>query len=170
MSPKLSDPHVFLQNLVTKKGKSDLFGVYLTAVTVVASANEEYEYGFDSKQVSQTVNHLLQKETNDWNSLLVSTRMNQEELIFPICFNRGDNPISVYFVAEGHEISAHVMIPQISVEEFAYEVLIFQELLNKVANFSSKVATTVRFFLGVATLDWDELVNNGEVEEIEIEY
>jgi hypothetical protein len=170
MTAKLADPYVFLQSLVSKKGKSDLSGVYLTAINVVASATEEYAYSVDQTQVDHAVAQLLIREEQDWNRLLVAVRTKQEELVFPISFLLGMDPVSVYFISEGHEMSAHVMIPQVVVEEFPYDVKFFQTLLARVAAFGGKIPVSVRFFIGVATVDWDDMVSRGEAQEIEIEY
>jgi hypothetical protein len=42
MSPKLTDPNTFLTSLVSRKGRSDLYGVYLTGVNILADATEDY--------------------------------------------------------------------------------------------------------------------------------
>jgi hypothetical protein len=55
MSPKLSDPNSFLTSLVTKKGRSDLYGVYLTGVNVVASATENYDYDVPLENIERDV-------------------------------------------------------------------------------------------------------------------
>jgi len=95
MAPKITDPVTFLTNLVSRKGKSDLYGVYLTAVNVLADAQEDYGYGVPLEVAQREVESLLAKEENDWNHLLVQTRRNHEEIIHPISFIRGREPITV---------------------------------------------------------------------------
>lgn len=73
MAPKLSDPNSFLTSLVTKKGKSDLYGVYLTGVNVVASATENYDYDVSLERIEKDVQNIFAQDANDWNALLVDT-------------------------------------------------------------------------------------------------
>jgi len=54
------------------------------------------------------------------------------------------------------------------VDEFVTEVTFFQHLLCNVANFSGKTPTTIRFILGAASMQWDDLVENGCAREVDI--
>jgi hypothetical protein len=74
----------------------------------------------------------------------------------------------VYFVVEGHEMSAMVFIPTLVVEEFVTEVTFFQHLLREVAKFGGKTPTTVRFTLGAASMPWDDLVEQGCAREVDV--
>ena len=65
-------------------------------------------------------------------------------------------------------MSCSVAIPKLNVEEFRYDVLFFQALLKKVANFAGKNAATIRFLIGATSLDWDHLVERGEAEEVTV--
>lgn len=168
MAPKITDPNAFLVNLVSKRGKSDLYGVYLTGVNVLADANEEYGYGGSRDQAEADVQRLIAKEENDWNRLLVETRTDQEQLIFPISFLRGHEPYTVFFAAEGHEMSCMVFIPTLVVSEFVTEVTFFQHLLRYVAKFAGKTPTTVRFTLGAVSMEWEEMVGKGYAQEVEV--
>ena len=168
MSPKLSDPATFLTNLVTKKGKSDRYGVYLTGVNILASATENYDYNVPLDQIEREVQQILTQEPHDWNALLVEIRKETEEIIFPISFIRGREPNTVYFVSEGHEMSAMVFIPTLVVEEFVTEVTFFQHLLRDVASFAGKVPTSIRFTIGAVSMDWDNLVERGGAQEVDI--
>jgi len=168
MAPKLSDPNSFLTSLVSKKGKSDLYGVYLTGVNVTANATENYEYGVSVESVESSVQRTFQQDEVDWNHLLVETRRNSDDIIHPISFIRGREPNTVYFVAEGHEMSAMVFIPTIVVDEFVTEVTFFQQLLCEVARFAGKTPTTIRFTVGVVSMEWDELVERGCAREVDV--
>jgi hypothetical protein len=168
MSPKLSDPNSFLTSLVTKKGRSDLYGVYLTGVNVVASATENYDYDVPLESIERDVQNIFAHEANDWNALLVETRRMTDEIVFPISFIRGREPNTVYFIAEGHEMSAMVFIPTLVVDEFVTEVTFFQHLLREVAHFAGKTATTIRFTVGAVSMEWDDLVERGCAREVDV--
>lgn len=168
MSPKLSDPNSFLTSLVTKKGRSDLYGVYLTGVNVVASATENYDYDVPLESIERDVQNIFAHEANDWNALLVETRRMTDEIVFPISFIRGREPNTVYFIAEGHEMSAFVFIPTLVVDEFVTEVTFFQHLLREVAHFAGKTATTIRFTVGAVSMEWDDLVERGCAREVDV--
>lgn len=168
MAPKLTDPANFLSTLVTKKGKSDLFGVYLTGVNVVANATENYGYEVPLEDVERDVERIFAQDTQDWNALLVEVRRSAEEIIFPISFIRGREPNTVYFVVEGHEMSSMVFIPTLVVDEFVTEVTFFQHLLREVSAFAGKTPSTVRFTLGAVSMPWDDLVERGCAQEVDV--
>lgn len=168
MSPKITDPATFLTNLVTRKGKSELYGVYLTGVNVLASATEGYNYPVDLEKIEKEVQNLFAQDEADWNQLLVETRRSTDEIVFPISFLRNREPTTVYFVVEGHEMSAMVFIPTSIVSEFVTEVTFFQHLLCNVANFAGKVPTSIRFTIGAVSMDWDNLVERGCAREVDI--
>lgn len=168
MAPKLSDPNTFLTSLVTKKGKSDRYGVYLTGVNVAASATENYGYEVFLDDIERDIQNIFTHEANDWNALLVETRRDPEEIVFPISFIRGREPNTIYFVVEGNEMSAMVFIPTLLVEEFVTEVTFFQHLIKEVAAFAGKVPTSVRFTVGAVSMDWDNLVEQGGAREVDI--
>ena len=168
MAPKITDPNTFLTSLVSKKGKSDLYGVYLTGVNVTASATENYEYNVSLEQVEKDIKNIFAHESNDWNALLVETRREVEEIVFPISFIRGREPNTVYFLAEGSEMSAMVFIPTLVVDEFVSEVTFYQQLLREVATFAGKTPTTLRFTLGAVSMEWDDLVERGCAREVDL--
>jgi hypothetical protein len=168
MAPKLTDPNSFLTSLLTKKGKSDLYGVYLTGVNVVASATDDFGYDVSLEKIEKDVQNLFAQDANDWNALLVEVRREAEEVVFPISFIRGREPNTVYFVVEGHEMSAMVFIPTLVVEEFVTEVTFFTELLRQVARFAGKTPTHCRFTIGSASMEWDDLVERGCAREVDI--
>jgi hypothetical protein len=168
MAPKLTDPNSFLTSLVTKKGKSDLYGVYLTGVNILASAVEDYDYEVPLETIERDVQNIFAQDANDWNALLVETRREPEEIIFPISFIRGREPNTVYFVVEGHEMSAFVFIPTLVVDEFVTEVTFFQRLVREVAQFAGKTPTSLRFTIGAVSMEWDDLVERGCAREVDI--
>jgi hypothetical protein len=168
MSPKLSDPNSFLTSLITKKGKSDLYGVYLTGVNILASVTENYEYEVPLEVIERDVQNIFAQEPNDWNALLVETRRESEEVIFPISFIRGREPITVYFVIEGHDMSAMVFIPTLVVDEFVTEVTFYQQLVREVSQFAGKTPTHLRFTLGAVSMEWDDLVERGCAREVDV--
>ena len=168
MAPKITDPATFLTSLLTKKGKSDLYGVYLTGVNILASATDDYNYLENSTDISRDVQLVFAQDEADWNHLLVETRRNNEEIIFPISFIRGREPNTVYFIVEGNDMSAMVFIPTLVVEEFVTEVTFYQELVRQVAAFAGKVPTSIRFTIGAVSMDWDDLVEHGGAREVDI--
>jgi hypothetical protein len=168
MAPKITDPNSFLTSLVSKRGKSDLFGVYLTGVTVLADASENYHYDILVPDMERHVSSIIYKEEADWNRLLVETRMNKDELIFPISFHRGVEPVTVYFASEGTEMSCMVFIPTLVVSEFVTEVAFFQTLLKEVAEFAGSIPTSIRFTIGAVSMEWDDLVERGCAREVDV--
>ena len=168
MAPKITDPNSFLTSLVSKRGKSELFGVYLTGVNVLADANENYGYEVSVPDIERDIRNLFARDENDWNRLLVETRTNTDELIFPISFHRGVEPVTVYFAVEGTEMSCMVFIPTLVVSEFVTEVTFFQVLLKEVAQFAGKTATSIRFVIGAVSMEWDDLVEQGCAREVDV--
>ena len=168
MAPKLTDPNSFLTSLVSRKGKSDLYGVYLTGVNILASATEDYNYEVSVTNIEKDVQNLFAREPNYWNELLVGTRRDTDEVVFPIAFLRGREPVTTYFVIEGHEMSAMVFIPTLVVDEFVTEVTFFQHLLREVAAFAGKTPTTIRFTIGAVSMEWDDLVERGCAREVDV--
>jgi len=168
MAQKIHDPVTFLRNLVSKKGRSDLYGVYLTSVNVVCESQTDYNYEASVEDVEKALESLFKGEVADWNQLLVDTRTDESEIVHPIAFLYCGEPVTVFFISEGHEMSCNVAIPKLNVEEFSYDVVFFQTLLKKVSTFAGKTAATVRFLIGAASLDWDCLVERGEAEEVTV--
>lgn len=168
MNQKYTDPLTFLKNLVVKKGKSDLLGVYLTGVTVVSSATNDYGYDFNPEWVAKNVETLQKKEEVSWNKFLVNTRKNTDDIVHTFTFNRVDEPVTIYFLVEGNEMSAMVFIPTLLVTEFVTEVAFYSQLLTEAAAFAGKTATSVRFTLGAALMDWDDLVEEGCAREVDV--
>lgn len=168
MAPKLTDPNSFLTNLVSRKGKSDLYGVYLTGVNILASATEDYGYDIPLESIERNVQNIFAQDATDWNQLLVETRRSTEEIVFPISFLHRGEPNTVYFLIEGRDMSAMVFIPTLVVEEFVTEVTFYQALLRSVATFAGKTPTSIRFTLGSVSMEWDDLVERGCAREVDV--
>ena len=166
MAFKLGDPVPFLQNLVIKKGRSDLEGVYLTNATVVASATEDYGYEFDTSRVDRDLESLWRSE-RAWNDLVVAL-LREAQTTEHISFAYGTEQSIMQFFQEGHELSAHVYIPEVDAGTFVYDVTFFSSLLCDVARFTGKKPTTVRFTIGYCLLYWDDMVKRGEAQEIDV--
>ena len=168
MAQKISDPNSFLASLVSRKGRSDLYGVYLTGVNVIADALTDYGYEISLTAIQREIINVFARGQANWNEILVETRRNQEEIIFPITFPRGVVDITVYFAVEDNEISCMVFIPTLVVSEFVTEVAFFQELLKEVASFAGKTPTSIRFTIGAASMEWDDLVEQGHAREVDV--
>jgi hypothetical protein len=165
---KIVDPYSFLRNLVLRKGRSDVDGVVLTAVNVQADALENYGYSAPYWNIERDLIRLFERDQSDWDRLLVDTRQNETEIVHPISFIQGTEPVTVYFITEGHDMSALVFLPSVMLDEFPYEVTLFQQLLKKVASFAGKTPDSLKFIIGVAIAGWDDLVERGDAQEIEI--
>ena len=63
MAKKITDPLSFLTNLLTNKGKSDLYGIYLTGVNVLADCETDYGYDVSQSLASSEVFQLLSSES-----------------------------------------------------------------------------------------------------------
>ena len=168
MAPKITDPNTFLSNLVYRRGKSDLYGVYLTGVNVLAYATEDYNYPVSLESIEREVKNTFLQDVDVWNRVKVATREHLEEIVFPISYIRGREPITVYFVVEGNDMGAMVFIPTLVVSEFVTEITFYQEMLKSIAKFAGKTPTTIKFTLGVASAEWDEMVDQGHAREVDM--
>ena len=168
MTKTISDPLSFLTNLLTNKGRSDLYGIYLTSVTVLAECETDYGYGVSESSIEAEVESLLRREEEDWNRLLVQVRRDQNQIVFPIVFLRNREPVTTYLIVEGNEISLSVFIPTLVLNEFVTEVTFCQHLLREVALFAGKTATSIRFTIGAVSMEWDEVVERGCAREVDV--
>jgi hypothetical protein len=168
MTAKLTDPASFLSNLLVKRGCSDLYGIYLTGVNVLSSAEADYGYGISLDVVSKEVETLMSTDSADWNSLLVELRRREEEIVHPISFIRHREPVTVYFILEGNEMSAMVFIPTLVVDEFKHEVTFYQGLLREVSKWAGKNNSSIRFTIGAASMQWEDLVEQGHAREVDV--
>ena len=165
---KISDPHTFLKNLLVKKGRSDLEGVILTGVNISADALSDYEYEISQEIVEKDINIFFDKERVKWDRFLVNIRTNPHELIYPITLHRRFDEVTVFFLTTLYDISCLVFIPVVLLDEFEYEVALFQKILKEVAGFASRTPDSIKFTIGMAMTSWDEMVELGHAEEIEI--
>jgi len=165
---KIVDPYSFLRNLVLRKGRSDVDGVVLTAVNVQADALENYNYSNPHWNIEKDLQLLFNKDRSDWDRLLVETRRDSNEIVHPISFLFTNEPVTIYFITEAHDMSALVFLPSVILDEFPYEVTLFQQLLKEVASFAGKTPDSLKLVIGVAIAGWDDLVERGDAQEIEI--
>jgi len=170
MSQNYRDPFTYLNEAVSKRGKSGHEGVYLANVTVVAEAEEDYGYknpdmgpGFRSHEslVSQR-----EFDSQQWLELLVSLRSQTQEKSH--CIQRGDRTFQ--FLPEGGNLSLNVFLPEVFCASFDFDVAYCQSLLRIVARFCGKIPTTIRFNIGLAHRFWSDLVENDEVQEMDLNY
>lgn len=168
MALKITDPHSFLKNLITKKGKSELDGIYLPHVNVVAEALTDYGYSNDSYNAEREVENFLRRESAKWNDLLVGARRYDAELVHHIVYEQYGQSLMLMFVTEGNEISLSVSIPVLDLDDLVNLVTFQQFLLKEVAHFVGKSPTQIRFVAGVAMLRWQALVESGHVTEVDV--
>ena len=168
MPIRITDPHTFLRNLVCKKGKSELDGIYLPHVSVVAEVSEDYGYHTESFDPDREVESIFRRDSNSWNELLVGARRYDAELAHSIAFTYGGEKHFLIFVTEGTEISLSVSIPALQLEDFVKMVTFYQALVKEVAHFVGKSGTQIRFVIGSALLPWQSLVDSGDVTEVDV--
>ena len=169
MAQKITDPATFLRNLVVRKGTSDRLGVYLTSVNVVADAQTEYDYEVKPENVKFEL-RMLTKGTYEqaWNSFVVNALEEEEEIVHSLTFPYLVESVTLFLLTEGNELSCSVFLPKAEVSEFPFDVIFFQALLKKLAKLTSKYATNIRFHVGLATIAWDDMVEQGHAQEVEI--
>lgn len=165
MSQTYKNPLDYLNDAVTKRGRSGPDGVYLTNVTVVAESSTDYGYKVSTDRITPLVPP-ANIPPEEWSWLLVSLRSDYRALDFVL--NHG-NMLSQLLV-EGNQLSMNVFAPNIRVESFPYLILSSQEMLKCLADFSGKLPSTIRFNLGVVTKTWDEMVESGEAQEVELSF
>jgi hypothetical protein len=168
MTQKFIDPYSFLRNLLTKKGKSDLEGVYLASVNVAADVQTDYGYEISSYDVERRVRKFYESDSAEWNALLVSMRRFPLEIAHSFVLKEKPHPTMVTFISDGSELSCNVCSPSLVLDEFVTEVAVFQQLTQEVAKFAGKIPTTLRFSFGVVTVFWDDLVEWGEAREVDV--
>lgn len=165
MTQTYQDPKTYISTLAAKRGKSGIRGVYLTNVTIVAEASTDYGYkvNFSSVRPLEGPENAVRE---DWLEVLVAMRADVTQ--DPQCLSFKDG---IYqFLPEGNNVSLNVFLPQLEVELFEYHVCLAQDLLQCLASFAGKVATTIRFNIGFVNRSWADLAEVGEVEERELSY
>jgi hypothetical protein len=168
MALKLGDPVHFLQNLVIKKGRSDTEGVYLTNVTVAASATEDYNYEYDTTQVERDL-EVMWAQQQEWHTMLYRIKR-YESICTNITFPYGDDQSTVMIFNVDGDLSLHVFIPELDASDFVYDVTYFTSLLQDIARFTGKTHSIVKFTIGYCLLCWDDMVKLGEAREMDVAF
>lgn len=166
----MTDPATYLSNLVSKKGKSDLVGCYLTQVLVSADANEDYCYDVGQRICIDSVTKTSGAEASAWNHFLVQCRLEDNSLSQSFVIDLDESVAIFQVITEGNDISALVHMSKVDVDEFPLWVMLFQELLQFVAHFAGKFPTTVRFSIGLALMSWDDMVERGDALERDVAF
>lgn len=160
MANNYQDPKTYLNNAVTKRGKSGAEGVYLTNVTVVAEATADYGYKLNLAGTALFYPPFPFEQEN-WLTLLVSLRGGSRETPHHV----STKSEIFQFVPEGGNISLNVFVPYLNADIFEVYVSECQEMLQFICDFSGKIPTFIRFHIGYAFRKWDTLAEEGEVEE-----
>jgi hypothetical protein len=165
----MNDPVSFLKTSLTKHGKTDPKGVYLTNLTITADSQVDYGY---SALISANPAQLVKMELENydpWGQLLLSIRKNPESEIHRNITGPFGSCI-LQFIPEDHDLSCNVFLPRLEATTFDYYVCVFQEFHKAIAKFAGLSPTYVRFIVGVAIYPWSSMVEDGVAEEREIEY
>jgi len=158
------DPVSSLQNIVAKNGRSDVEGVVLREISVGAT-QEDYGYVVDYQTVRDRVHQDLEFDRSVWDPILVNLRRKSHS---EVVVGNGTIPEMRQFMIDGIDLSMIATLPEINVADFPEIVVHSQVLLRAVAEFAGLVPTTIRFNIGCATLDWDDLVTSGHAYEVEV--
>lgn len=170
MATKITDPVTFLNNLVYRKGRSDVEGVYLCGATILADALADYGYSVDESRLDNEITNLIARDEKTWHALLVDTRLYDRELVHTAVLCRRGVDVMVQFITEDHDISCLVFIPKLEVSDFESEVTFYTGLLKFVAKFAGKNPSTARFTIGAAYAGWDDMVEQGYAKEYDIAF
>lgn len=167
MTQTYKNPIDYLNDAVTKRGKSGPDGVYLTNLTVVAEAKVDY-----NQKLSYGPGVLAQNpppDTNyeDWLRVLVDIRSDYRALSQEVAMM--DNTI-LQFIPEGNFLNLNVFLPTIETQGFPYMLVLCQDALKCVADFASKIPNSIRFNIGVACKSWGDMVEEGEAVETDLNY
>lgn len=169
MAQTYRDPVTYLNEAVTRRGKSGPDGVYLQNVTVVAEASSDFNlklsYGVPVSPVipPSCVSH------EEWYELLVNLRWDLRSLSHRLNLDEGAGSI-FQFLPEGNSLSMNVFVPQVDTSDFPYILQMAQDTLICASDFTSKVAGNIRFSIGVVTKSWGDMVEEGDVEERDLNF
>lgn len=165
MAQTYKDPQSYLDEAVSRRGKSGQLGVYLHNVTVVAECETDYNYKTPCEEFNAVTggSGFIEEE---WMRMLVTLRAQRVERQYTI-FN---DTQTFQFIPEGGKLSLNIFIPETFSHFFQNEVETAQNILRIVADFLGKVPTTIRFNIGVVWKSWEEMVEAGEAEEVELSY
>lgn len=168
MAQTYKDPLTYLNEAVTRRGKSGPDGVYLQNITVVAEASGDYDcnvfYGPAVSPIVPPGSFPL----DQWNSLLVNLRWDLRSLSQSFWLSEIEGVFQI--LTEGNRVDMNVFLPSTDVQEFSYYLQMAQDTLVCIADFTSRVAGTIRFNIGIATKSWSEMVEEGDVEERDLSF
>lgn len=167
MAQNYRDPLSYLNEAVTKRGKSGPDGVYLHNVTVVAESTSDYNYKVSYGGLITPLLNPSGVEWEDWATLLITLRSYPRILSKQLSFH--DNSIW-QFLPEGNLLSMNVFLPEVNIAAFSYKLKQAQDALVCLADFASKVPGNIRFNIGVVTKSWRDMAEQGEVEEMDLSY
>lgn len=165
MTQTYKDPHSYLDSAVAKRGKSGYCGVYQTNVTVVAECDTDYGYKVFGV-AGDVLYPQIQVDEEDWLRMLVTLRSQTLQRQCTIMNGR-----QIYqFLPEGGHMSLNIFLPEIFTHSFQYEVLTAQNTLRNVATFVGSLPSTIRFNIGIAWKTWDDMVESGEAQEVDLSF
>lgn len=174
MSKSLSDSVLYLKNLVSKKGKSFKGGVYYINPSISIDVEGDFTpYALEQDQANDSVTDFLNGYGHDsqwlncWNSLLVNLRCSTADVdIYSIVAREH----LLEFISEDTDLTLKVTVPQQDIAQFPPEVLFYRGLLRRVARFAGKTPVGLRFSIGIASLDWDDVVGLGEARKVDVSF
>lgn len=169
MAQTYRDPVTYLNEAVTRRGKSGPDGVYLHNVTVVAEASSDFSLNLSYGTPVSPVVPPLGASYEEWYELLVNLRWNLRSLSHRLNLDEGAGLI-FQFLSEGNSLSMNVFAPEVGTSDFPYILQIAKDTLICASDFTSKVAGTIRFSIGVATKSWGDMVEEGDVEERDLNF
>jgi hypothetical protein len=73
-------------------------------------------------------------------------------------------------ISEDNDLSLTVTVPYLDVSQFAPDVLFYRGLLKRVSQFAGKTPVGLRFSIGIASLDWDDVVGLGEARKVDVSF
>lgn len=164
------DPKTYLSTQVSRRGKSGPCGVYLTNVTIVAEASTDYGYkaSFDKCGPHQPP---LDISLEDWQDLLVRLRFDNPQVPQTVhTMEEYDELFNYQFFSEGGYMGLNVFAPSLDTEMFEHLVCSCQDALIFASNFAGKIPTNIRFSIGYASMRWDNLAEEGEVQEQDLSF
>lgn len=177
MSNSANDPVLYLKSLVSKKGKSFSNGVYYTNPSVSVDANWDCpSYVIEQTRINRLVQDFFlgffdgeedESWRNLWNSVLVSLRLSDEEVDIHSIVAK-DHLLE--FISEDNDLTLKITVPHLDVPQFASEVLFYLGVLKRVAQFACKTPIGLRFSIGIASLDWDDVVGLGGARKVDVSF
>lgn len=178
MSKHLNDPVQHLKNLVSKKGKSYKDGVYYIGPSLTVDTSwdlSEYLTEYPESDLlaesffnGEYLEALTDEEwVDDWNWVLVQTRKHTDGVDISSIVAR-DHLLE--FISEDNDLTLKVTVPRMEVTSFPSEMVFYLGVLNRVASFSCKSPSNLRFSIGVASMDWDDVVVSGGARKMDVSF